>query len=296
MRRVADCETRLHAHAMPTPENDLARQQRFPDEVLARLFDAVETDDVVGPLKELPPTLELPCTAAELRTCMALCVQFWEEGTPRGELARMVGGLLRGRDWNAQERLALKHIRARFKHLQSAQRLYGMRHKVGFLIWSIAGVMGEVQDALRNDARRTAFLDALVLRVLITRPLWELMQRQIRRLQLDDAAGLASHRKLQIQSLRERLRAPVFTGHQFHMMRVIIGQQVSYYDTRRSIQPANDLYAVSRFLASINGLMGARHDEMVADAIARRRPYATRDPLDSDIRNRLETLVSTYGG
>ena len=78
-------------------------------------------------------------------------------------------------------------------------------------------------------------------------------------------------------------------------MRKIISQQVSYYDTLRSINPDNhDARQISRFLAAINGLMGDKHDEMVADDMENRLAYETPVALDEDIRQRLELLLSRF--
>ena len=48
---------------------------------------------------------------------------------------------------------------------------------------------------------------------------------------------------------------PQLTGREFHDVRKIISQQVSYYDTLRSLDPENkEALLISRFLAAINGL------------------------------------------
>ena len=51
---------------------------------------------------------------------------------------------------------------------------------------------------------------------------------------------------------------------------------------------------ISRFLAAINGLMGDKHDDMVADDMDNRRSYDAPVALDSDIRQRLELLISRF--
>jgi hypothetical protein len=51
---------------------------------------------------------------------------------------------------------------------------------------------------------------------------------------------------------------------------------------------------MSRFLSAINGLMGARHDDMVERAISEKGSYRAAATLDADVRQRLETLVAHY--
>lgn len=98
-----------------------------------------------------------------------------------------------------------------------------------------------------------------------------------------------------MRTLRDLLAQPQLTGREFHTMRKIISQQVSYFDTLRSLEPDNhDARAISRFLAAINGLMGDRHDEMVADAMEMRTPYDEPCALNGDIRGRIEQWLARY--
>ncbi|SVW22971.1 Uncharacterised protein [Klebsiella pneumoniae] len=95
--------------------------------------------------------------------------------------------------------------------------------------------------------------------------------------------------------LKEIIAKPQLTGREFHDVRKIISQQVSYYDTLRSLDPENkEALLISRFLAAINGLMGDKHDDMVADDMENRRSYDAPVALDSDIRQRLELLISRF--
>ena len=86
----------------------------------------------------------------------------------------------------------------------------------------------------------------------------------------------------------------MLTGSEFHAMRKLVSQQVSFYDTLRSLEHSDVAYRMSRFLSAINGLMGVRHDEMVEQAISDKGSYRTAMALDADIRWRLEMLVARY--
>ena len=62
-----------------------------------------------------------------------------------------------------------------------------------------------------------------------------------------------------------------------------------------SLDPENkEALQISRFLAAINGLMGDKHDDMVADDMENRQSYDAPLALDSDIRQRLELLISRF--
>jgi hypothetical protein len=267
---------------------------RFPSETLRRLFDAVAVDDVVDAPAVLPDAIVVDCTDEEMRRCYALCLQFWEDGASRRDLLRLVGKLLKNDRLTADERLQYKHIRARYKHLRFAQRLYSKRHQTDRVFDKTTITLGHLQDAFRSGRRGRILRYGIKLRLLLTLPMWAWVHRSLRRTRLDSATGLRAYQLAEMHRLKEALERPAFAGHEFHMVRKIVSQYVSFYDTLRSLAPSEDAYRMSRFLAAINGLMGARHDEMVTEALSGRTSYSQPVPLANEIRRRLETLVARY--
>lgn len=268
--------------------------ETFPPEMLAAFFDAVEINDVVDPVTPLPDSVTLDCTAREMRRCFALCLQFWTEGVSRAELLRLTRQLGRTGDLSAADRVRFKHIRARYKQLRFALVLYGARHRPPPLFSATVAVMGQLQDAFRNGRRRTVTLYALLLRLLLARPVWAHVRHGLRATRLDTADGFLAYRKAQIGLLRRALEQDRLTGHQFHALRKIVSRQVSFHDCSRVLTHGDHHHRMSRFLSAINGLMGGRHDDMVEQAMSGERDYATAAPLDADIRQRLERLVARY--
>ena len=96
----------------------------FPLEASERLFVAIEEDDVVDAQVSLPPTIALSCTTEIIHDNYALCLQFWLNGVDRQELLRLVRKQAKGDELTADERKQFKYMRARYKHLRFAQRLY----------------------------------------------------------------------------------------------------------------------------------------------------------------------------
>jgi hypothetical protein len=223
-----------------------------------------------------------------------LCLQFWSEGVRRAELVGLVNILLDKGDLDPAQRTRYKHIRARYKQLRFALMLYGARHEGPDLLLAIVAIMGHLQDAFRTGRRGAVLGHGLVLRVLIARPLWALAGRQVAGVRLDSAVGFLAWRKAEIGDLGAKLRQDRLTGPEFHAMRKIVSRQVSFYDARRVLAPADHDVRMSRFLSAINGLMGRRHDEMVEQAVSGQRDYASASPLADDIRQRLERFVAHY--
>lgn len=266
----------------------------FPAETLRRLFDAVDVDDIVDAHVTLPEPIVLGCPDDTIRRCYALCLQFWEDGVTREDILRLVEKLLRNEGLSADERLQYKYIRARYKHLRFAQRLYSKRHMSNAMFDLVTRVLGKLQDAFRSGRRSGIVRHGLKLRLLMSKPVWSFIKRAMENTRMDDEAGLVAFQQSEIRELKKLVSRAQFAGHEFHDVRKIVSMQVSFYDTLRSLGPDDHAYRMSRFLAAINGLMGSRHDEMVAEALSGRRHYDTPAPLAKETRSRLETLVARY--
>lgn len=104
----------------------------FPLEASERLFVAVEEDDVVDAQVSLPPTIALSCTTEIIHDNYALCLQFGSMASI-AELLRLICKQAKGDELTADERKQFKYMRARYKHLRFAQRLYLKKHQAGFL-------------------------------------------------------------------------------------------------------------------------------------------------------------------
>lgn len=268
------------------------RFKTFSAQAVDLLLTALEEDDRIGDTSGLPASLAAPCTQATIEDNYALCLQLWEQGVARRELRALINKVLSGATLTEAEGTRYKTIRARFKHLRFAQRLYRRQHDATRLFRLITVFLGHFQDALRYGNHNALRRYGTLLTLLLSRPLWALMCATLRHTRLDNLPGFMQHCQQQMLALRALSSKPQLTGSEFHDVRKIISQQVSYYDTLRSLYPADrQAYQTSRFLANINGLMGQRHDGMVADKLAGRRPYDTPDTLDAVISQQLRLLT-----
>ncbi|BDZ05987.1 hypothetical protein MUTS16_70600 [Escherichia coli] len=117
--------------------------------------------------------------------------------------------------------------------------------------------MGRFQDGFRNGKKNIVSYYGNLLRVYLSSPVWSLVNYSLRHSQLESVSGFIAYRQKQMHTLKEIIAKPRLTGREFHDVRKIISQQVSYYDTLRSLDPENkEALQISRFLAAINGLMG----------------------------------------
>lgn len=275
--------------------SDDIEMNTFSTETLDRLFIAVEEDDIVDNETTLPTEISLRCSQDKIDDNYALCLQFWEQGFTREELVGLVDAFLANPDLPTPVRMRYKYIRARYKHLRFALRLYSKAHESGRLFHLTTVLMGHFQDAFRNGNQSNLRYYGAILRLFLSKPVWSLVRYTLRHTRLESESGFIAYRQDQMRKLRVLVANPKLTGKQFHDVRKIVSQQVSFYDTLRSIDPHNsEALTLSRSLAAINGLMGDKHDEMVADKLAGRRSYDEPAELNADIRQRLELLVAHY--
>ncbi|MFT4053825.1 MAG: hypothetical protein QM681_04920 [Novosphingobium sp.] len=273
----------------------MTARTHYAPAVINALFEAVEMDDVVDPVVSLPDPIPVECTEEAMRACLDLCTQFWREGALRADMRALADTLLLTGDLPSDARRRYKLIRARYKHLRFALVLYGEDHRVPVLFGATVAVMGHLQDAYRNGRRSAVFGYALLLRLLLTGPVWVRVLHEVKRVRLDGADGFLRYRREEVGRLRQWLDDARLTAHRFHAMRKIVSRQVSFYDTMRTLQPDDRLYRMSRFLSAINGLMGSMHDDLVESAVAGTHDYRRDEVvMPDDIRCRLERLALAY--
>ncbi|MBM7342159.1 hypothetical protein [Pantoea coffeiphila] len=269
--------------------------ERFSPETIERLFTAVEEDDKLVESASLPTFIELRCSTDDIRHYYALCLQFWEDGFKREDLLKLINNVLQGNVLSEKERLQYKYIRARYKHLRFAQRLYSKKHESNFIFRQTTVFLGHFQDAFRNHNEKNIKIYGRLLNVILSAPVWSVVRYCLRHTVLDDDNGFIQYRQQQIRKLQEAIANPELTGDEFHDVRKIVSQQVSYYDTMRSLEPGNsDARQLSSFLSNINGLMGDRHDEMVADKLSGKRSYSESSQMANNIRQPIEMFVARY--
>lgn len=271
------------------------KEKKFSSDTVQRLFTAIDEDDLVDDNVSLPVLIDVQCTVESLRQNYALCMQYWEEGVDRNELLKLVLDLLRGDALSEDGRMQFKYIRSRYKHLRFAQRLYSKTHLSRLWFSKTTVLLGRLQDAFRNNDRRSVKRYARILCFYLSIPVWNWVNFSLRHMPFDSVSNFIAYRQQQMRKLQALITKPELTGREFHAVRKIVSQQVSYYDTLRAIDPGNqDFHQISRFLAAINGLMGDRHDEMIADNLSGKKSYNARGQLDIHLRQRLELLLERY--
>jgi hypothetical protein len=282
-------------NAQFTPYADAVAPPRplFTGDQCDALFAAVLIDDDIDAHTELPLVIRSDYPPELFSECFGLCQALWHSGYRRETLIALVERLIRDRDLDAADRLRFKYVRAKFKHLRYAFTLYSEDDGYPPMFDRMTIVMGHLQDAYRNRQPGAVLRQALLLRLVLTR----LPQMRLAR----ETAQVAARSTASFRAMLEKDKAGLIallaqervTGAEVHAARKIVGRQVSFYDTLRTLQPSADTFRMSRSLSAIHGLMGRLHDMLVLRRTEDRGAYdQERFVLPDAIRERIAALTA----
>lgn len=283
----------------------MAHQQKdapdtFAPEVLAALIEAIDVNDVVDAEAPVPSSVALEFPAERFAYGFRLSRQLWRERFDSRALSALAARARRGEPLGDEARRWFKQVRAAFKHLRFAFFLYDSEHRAPPILSLVTLEMGEWQDAVRVGSARAAGRHAAALQLLMSWPIERLLRRETGRMRATDSGGFRRFTLAEVSSLRPLLAAPTTGAHAFHAARKVVSRQASFHDDMRTLQPGrggDEHRTMARWLATLNGMMGQFHDDLVTRNAAGTFRY-DRDvfALPEPIRARLETLVALYLG
>ncbi len=263
----------------------------FPAALCDTLFAAVLVDDDIDPDLVLPDAIQFDHDTQTLAACFRLCRQLWVEGFDWQELRAFGAKLLRDRDLDQPDRLRFKHIRAKFKHFRYMQGACRADHRYPRMMNWLTISMGKVSDAYRGGRRSEVLGRSMLMRLLLT----EVPARRVRgecdRLVLTSPAAFRTLLESDYGRLTAFLATPTVSGHSFHATRKVVGRQLAFWDTLRTLYPTRDRFRMSRWLAAINGSMGSYHDGLVDRRAEDASSYHALFAVPDDIRERIAGLL-----
>ncbi len=134
------------------------------------------------------------------------------------ELLRLICKQAKGDELTADERKQFKYMRARYKHLRFAQRLYLKSIRPDFYS-AKRPFLGRFQDGFRNGKKNIVSYYGNLLRVYLSSPVWSLVNYSLRHSQLESVSGFIAYRQKQMHTLKEIIAKSRLTGREFHDVR-----------------------------------------------------------------------------
>jgi hypothetical protein len=256
------------------------------------LFAEILLNDRIDLCASLPPTVRLDFTMRQLELCFRASSHLWRDQLERMALARMTRTLRLTGDISTDDRLRFKHERARFKHVRFAFAIFGARHRYPPVLDAITSVMGNLQDAFKNERQVSVRRNALLLQALLHAGPVALVAREIDRFQPASSASFRNYLGRQANAIAAFLEQDRVTAKSFHDTRKIVSRFRASFATLRTLYPDPDIASVADFVATINGLMGNHHDDLMSAHLRGHLDYH-RDAiiLHDDIRCRLQSLA-----
>mgnify|MGYP001310487166 CR=1 FL=1 len=268
----------------------------FPEAMPDRLFDYILENDVVTEDCVPPADIPMQFSDTEIVDAFRLARQLFSRRLDINLFRRLTATLAIKSDLSAPDRLAFKHARAKFKQVRFAKANFDKRHVYPPCLNLTTAVLGHLQDDFKNGhSVRTRARGVLACALLSPVP-FMLILRELRDFRPVSADGLREWTGDENRRLQNIMAKPELTAREFHSTRKIISRRVSLYDTLRVITPSPALDQTSRFLATLNGLMGALHDKLVEEKARGARDYNNEVfPMPRNIRDRLTALVAALG-
>ncbi|MDZ4140993.1 MAG: hypothetical protein U1C48_03190 [Methylotenera sp.] len=259
------------------------------------LFAAVLVHDDVNLDAELPEVIHLDYSQEQLTQCYRICRQVWKQGVNRKFLCKLVTRLFWFCTIAQEERRTYHNVRAKIKHLRFAYVTFDERHAYPVHLHRMTRIMGELQDAFKNKQKATIRSLAIKLRFLLMILPYALVTKEIDQFQPSTIESFRKYVNDEINFIRLHLAKKEITSKEFHEMRKVISRQVALYDNLKTLYPSVYHSSMSRYLSTINGLMGSMHDALIAQKFKKTEDYyvATFE-MPEEIEQRLIALVDKY--
>lgn len=262
---------------------------------LAALMQNILDDDEID-LEACCPTKSVPeFTAAELADCYRLAWQLLASGVSASSACRLVASIAIRCSATPQQATSFKLIRARFKHMRFACTNCSEQHSYPEILHSTTRLMGDFQDAFKHGRRIRTLKLGIKLWYRLQTGFFEALRKNIADAQTSTIESFQRYLAAENQHLADAAQEGAYlTARQFHDLRKIISRRTALNDTRRALYPSPELDALSFYLATINGLMGDMHDDLVLKRIRNELDYDKQlFKLPDEIASRIRTFVMT---
>lgn len=264
---------------------------------LAALMQNILENDVIN-LEACCPTKPAPdFTAVELANCYRLAWQLLVSGVTMSSARPLVAAIAIHRSATPEQAVSFKLIRARFKQMRFACANCSEQHSYPERLHSVTRLMGRFQDAFKNGQKVRTFILGIWLWCRLRTGFFTGVRKSIINAQPSTIESFQRYLEMENQQLADAAQEEMYlTARQFHELRKVISRRIALNDTRRVLYPSPELDALSFFLATINGLMGKMHDELVLQRARNELDYYKQlFKLPDEIASRIRAFAMSQG-
>lgn len=260
---------------------------------LEGLMQNVLDDDDINLNARCPAKPEPDFSVEELSSCYRLSWDLLVSGVNIPSARRLVAAIAIRGSASPEQAINFKLIRARFKQMRFACANCSEQHTYPERLNSITRLMGSFQDAFKNGQKLRTFMLGMWLCCRLRNGFFDDLRESIVNGRLSSIESFQRYFAAENQRLAEVLGGEAYlTARQFHELRKIISRRIALNDTRRVLYPSPELDAFSFFLATINGLMGDMHDDLVLKRMRDELDYENQlFKLPDEIASRIRALI-----
>ena len=265
---------------------------------LKALMQNISDNDVITLDACCPKKPEPDFTVVELANCYRLAWQLLVSGVNVSYTRRLVAAIAFHRSATPEQTTSFKLIRARFKQIRFACANYSEQHSYPERLHTITRLMGGFQDAFKNGQKFRTLWRGIKLWCRLRPGFFGELHESLVKAQLSTLESFQRYIATENQQLADAVGEETYlTARQFHELRKIVSRRIALNDTRRTLYPSPELDELSLFLATINGLMGKMHDELVLQEMRKELDYEQQKfKLPDEIASRIRALVMTQKG
>lgn len=281
------------------PSSDFSLQSPPATNVqLETLMQNILDDDVVNLQAPAPSGPAPALTAEELAGCYRLAWQLLVTGVDIPQTRRLIAAIAAKGSATAEQTIEFKFMRARFKKMRFACANYSEQHEYPECLDSITRLMGRFQDAFKNGQRRRTLWLGIKLWCRLRDGYFSRLHDTLVGAKLSTLESFQRYIAVENQHLAQTSgEDALLTARQFHDLRKIISRRIALSDTRRALSASPEYDALSLFLATINGLMGKMHDDLVVKKIQNKLVYEQElFEFPAEISTRIRALAMTERG
>jgi len=258
------------------------------------LFENITINDRIDLLATLVADVNFNYSQEQLTACYLLSCQLWRDGVNREALQTLVQNIYKTGTLTDEEQLAFKHMRAKFKQLRFAFVMLDKRHRYPPAFHLLTMVMGKLQDAFKNAQTAKVSRWSLALRFLLSQPIYKFCTRKVNQFKPATVDSLAAKIIGELHFLKQSLASNP-TSKTFHEMRKVISRLVALHCSLMALYPSDYHQQLFRYLATLNGLMGNLHDELILNKFDNPAAYYKDSfTIPLEIKQRLQALTDSY--
>lgn len=229
----------------------------------AALLQSIALDTTDYGLNPAPGPLALRLIKGDSEDLFLLSRRVWEDAADRGALRELAAHFKEGTATTADEE-QLRERRARLKNVRFAFAMFDREHGEGEALNALAKAMGQVRDGHKTDTARWLRHGARELEEALTREAWQALHDELDGFRVARPAELHEYQVTELARLGDLAGRNFVTAADLHEMRKIVARFGAMYGLLRARVGTARVERAFRHLSTLNGRMGALHDELVA--------------------------------